>query len=54
MLKRHSRQPAGYDLLPLDEALMERLHVSGYRFGNKETCAKIQQWWREEKERKKS
>ncbi|MFZ1937167.1 MAG: hypothetical protein WCB27_24415 [Thermoguttaceae bacterium] len=54
LLKRHSRQPAGYDLLPLDEALMERLHVSGYRFGNKETCAKIQQWWREEKERKKS
>ena len=53
LLKRHGQQPAGYGLLPANDAVMEQLHVSGYRFGNKDGRAKIEQWWRQEKGRKK-
>jgi hypothetical protein len=53
LLKRHGQQAAGYGLLPANDAVMEQLHVSGYRFGNKDGRAKIEQWWRQEKGRKK-
>ncbi len=53
LLKRHGQEPAAYDLLPVNEALMKHLNVNGYRFGSKDANAKIRQWWRQEKERKK-
>jgi hypothetical protein len=54
LLKRHGQEPAAYGLLSADEPLMEHLHVSGYRSGSKDAGAKIQQWWRQEKRRKRS
>ena len=53
LLKRHGQEPAGYGLLAVDDALLEHLHVNGYRFGNKDASTKVQQWWRQEKGRKK-
>ena len=52
LLNRHGQEPAGFDLLPVTETLMEHLHVHGYRFGGKDASAKIQQWWRQERNRK--
>jgi hypothetical protein len=53
LLKRHGQEPAAYGLQPVAEALIEHLHVNAYRFGNKDASAKVRQWWRQEKGRKK-
>ena len=53
LLKRHGQDAAGYGLLAIEERLLERLHVHGYRFGNEQARAKVQQWWHEQKGRKK-
>jgi hypothetical protein len=53
LLKRHGRKPSAYGLLPVEEALIEHLKVNGYRFGSKDARAKIEQWWQQEKARKK-
>ncbi len=53
LLKRHGQQPAKFGLLQAPEPLMRTLHVDGYRFGSADASAKVQQWWRQEKSRKK-
>ena len=52
LLKRHGQAPAGFGLLSVPELLMNHLNVNGYRFSGKDARAKVQQWWRQERNRK--
>jgi hypothetical protein len=53
LLKRHGQKPTEFGLLPVADILMDHLHVAGYRFGGKDARAKVQEWWRQEKNRKR-
>jgi hypothetical protein len=53
LLKRHGQDPAGYGLLPVNDALLAYLHIGGYRFGGKDSRVKVRQWWWQEKNRKR-
>ena len=54
LLKRHGQNPAAFGILPLDQELPKPFRVSGCRFRSKDAAAKVQEWWRGEKNRRYS
>ena len=47
LLARHNRPLAGFDLQPVADPMLNRLHVNGYRFASEDARKRVQQWWEE-------
>jgi hypothetical protein len=54
LLRRHGQEPAAFGLLPVADPLLNHFHVNGYRFGGKEAGEKVRQWWRQERDGKRT
>jgi hypothetical protein len=54
LLNRHGRSLSAFDLTPIADPLMTRLHVDGYRFSSEEARRRVQQWWQQEREKKQT
>ena len=54
LLKRHGQSPTAFGLQPIADALMNHLHVDGYRCISSDARAKVQRWWQQEKTAKRS
>lgn len=54
LLVRHGHEPSQFDLQPVADPFLTKLHVDGYHFSSDEARAKVRQWWEQEKGKQKA